>query len=86
MYVKASTDCFKVELLRRAVACLTPVAIPPRRRRATITRSSSHDANSIPWKKVAEYMAHDGGYEFGYTTCKRKWTELTRDGGVSLKR
>ncbi|KAK3939305.1 hypothetical protein QBC46DRAFT_263540 [Diplogelasinospora grovesii] len=43
--------------------------------------SSSYDLNSakIPWKKVAEYIADNGGsYRFGNSTCRKRWDELVR--------
>jgi hypothetical protein len=34
----------------------------------------------VPWKKVAEYIAGNGGsYHFGNSTCKRKWIELKKN-------
>ncbi|KAL6712385.1 hypothetical protein ACN47E_000262 [Coniothyrium glycines] len=34
----------------------------------------------VPWKKVAEHIASNGGsYHFGNSTCKRKWLELHAD-------
>lgn len=31
----------------------------------------------ISWKKVADFIAANGGsYHFGNSTCKKKWTEI----------
>ncbi|ESZ90601.1 hypothetical protein SBOR_9009 [Sclerotinia borealis F-4128] len=31
----------------------------------------------VQWKKVAEYIAENGGsYRFGYATCRKRWVEL----------
>ncbi|KAK4223277.1 hypothetical protein QBC38DRAFT_373427 [Podospora fimiseda] len=34
----------------------------------------------IPWKKVAEYIATNGGsYHFGNSTCRKKWDEYVQE-------
>jgi hypothetical protein len=33
--------------------------------------------NKIPWKKVSEFIEHNGGsYRFGNATCRKKYDEL----------
>ena len=36
----------------------------------------------VPWKKVAEYIAKNGGsYHFGNATCRKKWDDISGYGG-----
>ncbi|KAF2142026.1 uncharacterized protein K452DRAFT_358501 [Aplosporella prunicola CBS 121167] len=35
------------------------------------------DASKVPWKKIAEYIASNGGsYHFGNATCKKQWLKI----------
>ncbi|KAB5515499.1 hypothetical protein GE09DRAFT_1196016 [Coniochaeta sp. 2T2.1] len=48
-------------------------------------RAYTHDSSSsssdlrtakIPWMRVAAYIADNGGYHFGNSTCRKRWDEL----------
>ncbi|KAH6654544.1 hypothetical protein BKA67DRAFT_658834 [Truncatella angustata] len=52
-----------VELLKEAVQKLIKGASPK--------------STKIPWKQVSAYIAQNGGsYNFGYSTCSKRWDEL----------
>ncbi|KAF2270924.1 hypothetical protein CC78DRAFT_610973 [Lojkania enalia] len=39
--------------------------------------ADSQTLTKVSWKKVAEFIAENGGsYHFGNSTCKKKWTEI----------
>ncbi|KAK3987479.1 hypothetical protein QBC44DRAFT_371990 [Cladorrhinum sp. PSN332] len=38
------------------------------------------NSHKIPWKKVGEFIAQNGGsYHFGNSTCRKRWDELVRE-------
>ncbi|TAQ85730.1 hypothetical protein B7494_g5954 [Chlorociboria aeruginascens] len=71
---KPEWDDNDIRLLKRAVCKLSQGSDPCPAR--------------VPWKKVAEYIADNGGsYHFGNATCRKRWDELQRSlidtGGIS---
>ncbi len=55
-----------MRLLRKAVNLLA-------------TRSADSAKLKVPWKRVAEYIANNGGsYHFGNATCRKRWDVLNQ--------
>ncbi|KAI1618274.1 hypothetical protein EDD36DRAFT_459927 [Exophiala viscosa] len=42
-------------------------------------------ANKVPWKQVAEYMEGQGAYRYGNATVKKKYLEILKAGGMSMR-
>ncbi|EXJ78300.1 hypothetical protein A1O3_09461 [Capronia epimyces CBS 606.96] len=41
--------------------------------------------NKVPWKQVAEYMESKGAYRYGNATVKKKYLEILKEGGASVR-
>ncbi|KAK4940136.1 hypothetical protein LTR10_019671 [Elasticomyces elasticus] len=42
-------------------------------------------ANKVPWKQVAEYMEGHGSYRYGNATVKKKYLEILKERGISMR-
>lgn len=70
------TNVQKLELLNEGVDKLARKKVKSFKKNRKLQRQPGADLK-IPWGKVAEYVVDQGSsYEFGNSTCRKKWEEI----------
>jgi len=74
----------QVELLFEAVSRYAHAHSVLRHRDHLDSTTLDHFANTIPWKQVADFMAHRGSYRYGNATVKKKYMEVLNEQSNAL--